>query len=299
MNSKIEFLDGEEHGSTEHFDEDRVVPLHESEAQAASGAGARLRQARESKGVDLSHIAAETRIPIRHLESIEAGQYESLPSRIYAIGFAKNYARAVGLDREEIADLVRAELADNDQTRRREVGKMEPGDPAKLPSRGLAWVGAIAALILAIGVVAFYRTYFGVGSGPPPIAEETRSETAPAGASEGEQVGERLAVASPDGPVVFTAMEDDVWVRFYEPGGERLFEATMAEGDTFEIPAGADEPLINTGRPHLLAIEIDGQDVPKLSEEQTTLSDVPVSAEALLARDEAPEVTEVTGTTGN
>ncbi len=288
MSNKIEFIDAEEppesNGTEGGVDEAGVA----DKAALPSTAGARLRHAREKKGVDLSHVAAETRIPMRHLEAIEAGEYDTLPSRTYAIGFAKNYARAVDLDREEIADMVRAELAEGDPTQVRSAGAMEPGDPAKLPSSGLVWFGAIAALILAVGVIAFYSTYFGAGSGPPPIAAEMESE----GATPGDNAAsEQVAAATPseDGPVVFTAIEDNVWVRLYEPSGERLYEATMQEGDAFEIPTDAENPLINTGRPHLLEITIDGQDVAKLADEQTTLGDVPVSASALLERAEAPE----------
>ncbi|MGB3807560.1 MAG: RodZ domain-containing protein [Erythrobacter sp.] len=290
MTSRIEFIDAD------NADTDEVVGGEETMHTQDSGpatAGALLRDARESKGVDLSHIAAETRIPIRHLESIETGRYDALPSRTYAIGFSKNYARAVGLDREEIADMVRAELADGHQAGRRHDGKMEPGDPAKLPSNGLVWFGGIAALILAIGVVAFYSTYFGAGSGPPPLAGDTEGVVPePAGEGSAEQlVAGETAGPSADGPVVFTAIEDNVWVRFYEPSGERLFEATMQEGDTFEIPADAQDPLINTGRPHLLTITIDGQQVEKLADEQTTMGDIPVSADALLSREDEAQPT--------
>ena len=74
-----------------------------------AGAGDRLRSAREARRMELSHVAAETRIPIRHLESIEASAFDALPSRTYAIGFARTYARIVGLDEKSIADAVREE----------------------------------------------------------------------------------------------------------------------------------------------------------------------------------------------
>lgn len=87
--------------------------------------------------------------------------------------------------------------------------------------------------------------------------------------------------------MVFTALEDGVWVRFYEEDGERLFEAQMASGDTFELPANASAPRINTGRPDAFAITIDGREVPKLAEEPVTLGDTPISAAVLLARGES------------
>ena len=50
------------------------------------------------------------------------------------------------------------------------------------------------------------------------------------------------------------------------------------------VPATAADPRINTGRPDALAITIGGQSVAKLSDRPTTISGVPVSAAALLAR---------------
>ena len=64
-------------------------------------AGERLRLAREEKGLSLEDVAAQTRIPQRHLASIETGDWDNLPAPTYTIGFAKSYASAVGLDRSE------------------------------------------------------------------------------------------------------------------------------------------------------------------------------------------------------
>ena len=286
MTRETETRDADASDIPETFDgHEEAITDSEHVSQPAS-AGGRLRAARDAKRLDLSHVAAETRIPIRHLEAIEEGRYESLPSRTYAIGFSKNYAQAVDLDREEIADMVRAELAEGNSSRTGSERKIEPGDPAKVPSARLAWFGAIAALLLAVGVVAFYSNYFGAGSGPPPIAAQEEIVEPAIGEAADTADGDLASAQSgptPDGQVVFTAT-DEAWVRFYEDGGERYFEAVMDTGDTFEVPADSTRPLINTGRPHLFEITIDGQSVPKLAEEQTILGGVPISASALLAR---------------
>lgn len=258
---------------------------------ASAGAGDRLRSAREARRLELSHIAAETRIPIRHLESIESGAYDNLPSRTYAIGFARTYARAVGLDERSIADAVREELAEGGSHSYgrggASVGGMEPGDPAKLPSAGLAWFGGFAALILAVGVIAFFSNYFSAGTELPSLVAE--EDAAPPAGADGEAIasaGQAPGAPAPssDGKVVFTAIGEGAWVRFYEEGGERLFEGVMEDGDTYEIPTDAEDPRLNTGRPNLFNITIDGREVPPLATEMVPVGDAPVSAEALLAR---------------
>lgn len=258
------------------------------ETESAS-AGDRLRVARETRRLDLDHIAAETRIPVRHLESIERGSFDDLPSRTYAIGFARNYAKAVGLDEKSIADAVREELNHGEARASAMAGGMEPGDPAKLPSAGLAWFGGFAAIVLAIGLISFFSSYFSAGGGLPSlIAEDSSDDSAQQAPAQSASAGAQSAPAPTSGQVVFTALEDGIWVRFYEDGGERLFEAQMSQGDRFELPGDAVEPRINTGRPDAFAITVGGREVPKLSDEPVTIGDTPVSAAALLARADTP-----------
>jgi transcriptional regulator with XRE-family HTH domain len=248
-------------------------------------AGDRLRNAREEKGLSIEQVAAETRIPQRHLESIEAGNFGALPSRTYAVGFSRTYARTLGLKENEILDQVRAELAEADGTAGDQPAKFEPGDPARVPGRGLAWFAVLAAVLLLGGIYAFYSSYFAPGLGPAPLQdpnEQVAANETP------EAVAPTPTPQPTGGPVVFTSEMDGTWVKFYDASGTRLYEAQMAEGDSYTIPADADGPQIWTGRPYALAITIGGRPVPKLTEEDTVIRDVPVTAEALLARNETP-----------
>ncbi|MCK0129195.1 helix-turn-helix domain-containing protein [Erythrobacter sp. F6033] len=281
-------MDSEQDNSSEELTEEPVAE--------ARTAGDRLRTAREEKGLELSHVAAETRIPLRHLETIENSTFDKLPSRTYAIGFARSYARVVGLNESEIADAVREDLAGGYSRQSALAGGMEPGDPGKLPSAGLAWFGALAALILAVGIYFFYSTYFGAGDGLEPLIAEGSADDSQTGeALSGENAAEQSAAASaPDasGQVVFTAM-DELWVRFYDADYEQtrepIFEGLMSAGDSFDLPANVAEPRINTGRPDALVITIGGREVPKLAEEPIAIGDEPISATALLARADPTE----------
>ncbi len=246
------------------------------------GVGERLRKAREDQGLELSQVAAETRIPHRHLETIEEGRFTDLPARTYAVGFTRTYARMLGLDEKAIVDDVRAELASEEDAGRATPAKFEPGDPARVPGRGLALFALLAAILLLGGIYAFYRSYFAPGLGPAPLSGE--SEQVATTQDENAAPAQQQVAAAPSGPVVFTSEMDGTWVKFYDAEGERLYEAQMDEGDTFTVPADAQGPQVWTGRPYALSITIGGEDVPKLSEEDEIIRDVPVTAEALLAR---------------
>ena len=86
--------------------------MDETEADDVVTVGQRLREAREAKGLSVEDVAAQTRIPTRHLTSLEESDWDKLPAATYSIGFAKNYAGVVGLDRSEIGDQLRAEMGD-------------------------------------------------------------------------------------------------------------------------------------------------------------------------------------------
>lgn len=70
-----------------------------------------LRAARVARRMTLEDVAAETRIGMRHLEAIEDSRFGGFPGAIYAIGFARAFARSVGLDERWAADAMRQELA--------------------------------------------------------------------------------------------------------------------------------------------------------------------------------------------
>lgn len=242
-------------------------------------AGERLREMRESQGLALAEIAARTRVPIRHLEAIEKSDFSALPSPTYAVGFAKAYARAVGLDEAAIGREIRA-TRDVSRPDRPSYQPYEASDPARVPPRGLAMVTAVIALVALIGFAIWYGSaWLGEGSSAPVAATQDVPPAAPADAPPPAP-----AAASPaaGGPVVLTA-NDVVWLRIYD-GDKRLYEAEMKPGDRYEVPGDAAHPMINVGRPDKLTVTVGGRAVPPLGTGERAIKDVEISAAALLAR---------------
>jgi cytoskeleton protein RodZ len=257
---------------------------------AVPAVGDRLREAREARQLTLVQVAGETRIPQRHLQTIEAGNFAALPARTYAISFARNYARMVGLDPNEVAEQVRAELDAQDPAPRHRPTGFEPGDPARVPSRALGWISVIAVILVLAGLFAFARTFFAPAVELPSLVEREPAAQAAGSAKQGAQ--QRPAPAeTPGGEVVFTALAQGIWVKFYDANGLQLMQKQMELGERYVVPADAEGPQLWTGRPDALSITVGGRAVPKLAEQERTMRDVPVSAEALLARAPAPTPT--------
>lgn len=240
-------------------------------------AGESLRAARERMGLSLAEIAARTRVPLRHLEAMEQDNYAGLPSPTYATGFARAYARAVEVDEVEIARRVRSELAGMTRATP-EYRPWEAADPARVPSRGVAMV----ALGLALAVLVLAGLYFGSGlfrRGAGPAAPDTVA-AAPSGAV---PVAPAPA-ATPAVAQVFVTATDEVWARIYDANGKTLHQGTLQPGERFEVPADAQDPMINVGRPDKINITVNGSQLQGLNLGRTPIKDVRVSAAALTAR---------------
>jgi len=65
-------------------------------------AGRQLRDARQAKGLSLEQAARTTHIRIHHLEALEAGRMDDLPSLAQARGYVRSYAGFLGLDGEQL-----------------------------------------------------------------------------------------------------------------------------------------------------------------------------------------------------
>ena len=165
-----------------------------------------------------------------------------------------------------------------------ETSGYDPTNPSSIPPPYLAWTAGGIGILVLVGYLV-WRTLILNPAEIPPVAEidtpaaveNTAGDSAPQG------VGDTSPPPSSGGTVVLTATER-VWLKIYDAEGERLFENEMAEGDTFTVPADADNPQILTGRPDALTVTIDGQVVPPLGSGERTIKDVGVSAQALLAR---------------
>jgi cytoskeleton protein RodZ len=215
-------------------------------------AGQRLRQAREASGLTLEEIATSTRIPTRHLESLEAGDFSRLPAPTYTIGFAKNFAAAVGLDRAEIGDQLRTEMGGS-RPAMTTPEVFEPADPARAMPIWL--IGAAIAALLLFAVLYNWWSNRELQPADEEVAAENVAATAPPPAAVAPQG---------QGPVVITATEA-AWVEIKD-GGVLLKQGELAPGETFQVPASALAPTLTTAKPEALRIAVGTTVAPTIGE---------------------------------
>src|SRR5512147_1210597 len=64
--------------------------------------GQHLRQQREAKAMSIEEVARATRVPMSSVERLESDQFDELPGEVFVRGFMRSYARAVGLDPDDV-----------------------------------------------------------------------------------------------------------------------------------------------------------------------------------------------------
>lgn len=250
--------------------------------------GEKLRAAREEKGMNLEDVAAVTRIPTRHLQHIENGEWDALPAVTYSVGFARAYANAVGLNGAEVGAELRAQLGGSPSSAAAQ-SYYEPADPARMPPRRLVIAAALIALLLAAGYLLWRNGAVDdtvideaevAAVDTPIVAPDPAASPRPAAAVPGP--------ASATGPVVLTAT-DEVWVRIYEAGGGPVIsERTLKAGDRIEVPATAKRPQIRAGRPDALKVTVGQTVIPPLGPAGRPIGDVSLLPVDLVARLHSP-----------
>jgi len=250
----------------------------EEDGAESLSTGEQLKRAREAKGLSLDDVASQTRIPIRHLQSIEQEDWDALPAPTYAVGFARNYANAVGLDGAALASALRERMGGAVRSRAPAAAEYyEPADPSRVPPKGLVIGALLFAAVLALLYYFFFASWRdGESPAPAPAEAPPTEQSAPAPAA--------AAAAPVTGAVRLTAT-GEVWLRITDgAGGAQLFSGSLTAGQSFDVPATAQRPVIRTGRPHLLRASAGGRDLGPLAPEERTIDGVSLLAQDLAAR---------------
>ncbi len=138
----------------------------------AATLGEGLRKARELSGKSLAELAADTRVHERYLRALEENNISGLPSRVFAIGYVRAYAGALGLDEQLAVERYKRETPDGSVPLQAPTG-VAFEDVRRYSPR---IIGAVVLLALAvIGWNVFQRVSLIRAPQPSDIAEVPES----------------------------------------------------------------------------------------------------------------------------
>jgi hypothetical protein len=63
-----------------------------------------MRRERERRGISLDAIVAVTNVSLELWEGFESGDFSRWPTGLYARAFVRDYAKAIGMDPDEVVD---------------------------------------------------------------------------------------------------------------------------------------------------------------------------------------------------
>ena len=168
----------------------------------------KLKESRQQQSISLDEVSRTTKIRVVQLEAIERGAYDELPGEVFAKGYVRSFADALGLDPAVIAveydEERRASGAVLPEAYQREREEAARAALEALPERHrrrnrrirIGWIaGSVAVVILLAASIGWIllRDDLPVSTEPAKPAVATEEKTAPSPV-ELEQVVEPVAV---------------------------------------------------------------------------------------------------------
>jgi cytoskeletal protein RodZ len=129
-----------------------------------------LREARKSRGLELSDVAEITNVRKDYLQALEEGRYEALPENVYAKNFLRLFAKAVGLDGASVLERYNRERGqapeaaregyERTEPHRREASYRDYEEPRRFVIAGWLPVLVLIAAVVGVGVWVFNNYLF-------------------------------------------------------------------------------------------------------------------------------------------
>lgn len=230
--------------------------------------GRQLVDAREAQHLSIADVANRLKLSVSQVEALEHDAYDRLPGPVFVRGFARNYARLLRLDPDQIVQSVDAHLP-------KPPAPQPAGSDANIPmpeSSGGRWpwlAGIAAAVFLGAALV---DVLWEEASKPAPVAEPAPTAAAPAvsepvsapaavtelpasapmaepvapaapvalapvAAPAATPTAAAVAPAAPGSRVLNVAFEQACWIQVKDAGGKVLLEGLFPAGSSRQLAA--------------------------------------------------------------
>lgn len=161
-----------------------------------------LRRARVRAGLSFEDIEQQIYIRAAHLQTIEDGQFQNLPGRIYALGFIKSYADFLGLDGDKVVSLVKRQSAKRIASAQSAPAPIQPridSDHTLPQSKTLLIIASLLAVSLALFAVKFgnHQKPQAITQVPADLREQVTLLTNPTHAQETTPKAAKAAISLP------------------------------------------------------------------------------------------------------
>ena len=224
------------------------------------GIGARLRVARERRGLTVLQAAEKLHLDARVLEGLEVGNFEPLGAAVYVRGHLRRYAELIGESPAELLDLYEHATPLRPDLTRIPRGKRAPQSsrlllPALLGVVALALAGLMWWLLnLPHAKPHALAPLAAAAAAQPPAPDEAATEAAPAATA----LGAPAATAAAGGASLTLKFTAPSWVQVADAHGKVLLDGMQAPGGVRALSGAA--PLhVVLGNAAAVALEVNGR----------------------------------------
>jgi len=244
----------------------------EAGGEGVRGIGARLRAARERRGLSVLQAAERLHVDARVLEALEAENFAALGADVFVRGHLRRYAEAVGESAAQLQELYSTGAAVVP-----DLTRIARADTAARPS-----ALPMPALLLVVGVALVGALWWflslphekgqPLGRTPSAAAGGADGDTPAGGAAPGGRQGAAAGAATSPAaapPPISRAGEAQLdvrfsalsWVEISDAEGRRLLEGLYARGSTHEVRGTA--PLrVVLGNAPAVELQLNGRPLP-------------------------------------
>ncbi|MBO8087782.1 MAG: helix-turn-helix domain-containing protein, partial [Marichromatium sp.] len=202
--------------------------------------GQRLRQQRETRGLEIARVASQLHLRPEIIEALEQDRYDALPGPVFAIGYLRNYARLLGIDPTPLIESARTVTQEQAAA---QTGPRTRGNLAETTSRWLMRLISLALMAAAVAMlVLWWQSRPEIA--PAPLADDVApseqprldpapSQATPAPVAPAPTTPEPRAPQPAPRPTPAPAQQTSALVAAPEPG---------ATPDTISTPGAAPAP---------------------------------------------------------
>lgn len=234
--------------------------------------GSLLYEARTLKNESILSVSQRIRIQPKFLEALEKNEYALFPGAAFAIGFLKSYALYLGLNADEMCDLLRRDFKGFNKEPNLHFPQV--ASEKMFPSKKITYM---SLLILFLLYIAFS---FELKRSPLPTQEQEieSSVIQPIVEQKKEKPYETYHQAV---HTKFKAL-GKCWVEIRHKEKGVVFDKLLEIGEEFEINSSPDEKL-TIGNAGGIEVIIDGKSSGPLGKNGEVISNIPLDSEHLFS----------------
>ncbi|MCL5267577.1 MAG: DUF4115 domain-containing protein [Bacteroidetes bacterium] len=238
-----------------------------------------LKRQREERKIRLSDVAVQTRISLKFLEAIEAGNFEILP-KTYIRAFIRDYAAAIGLDPDETMkrfDLYLESLSPQAQKVEADTSQKEPGKSVNL-TRTQKIAAAIGGVIVL--VVLSYLAFSPTRKPSPDLNSYGRMQEL--NQRKFDSAYNASAPAKGDSARLVLSASDTVWVNLVIDDG-RTYDLLMKPGTEVAF-WGKKKFKMTIGNAGGLSLSLNGREYPPLGKTGVVIRNLTIYKDGTLKK---------------